>query len=347
MVENIVFFEAKDWEKEFFIKHLKERILKEYPDLQISFNTVPLNKDTASNFKDTGIAVIYVNSLIDEETLKHLPLLKLIITRSTGMDHIDLLSCKKRNIFVTNVPLYASITVAEHTFALIFALARKLRRNFEKIQKHDFSREGLMGMDLFGKTLGVIGTGNIGSHLCRLGFGIGMKILAFDLEPSRELEEKYKVQYVSLDTLLRESDVITVMVPYYSKTHHLINLENIKLVKEKAMLINTARGPVVDTEALLWALQNGRLQGGIALDVFEGEKLLLEESYLKDSEIPSPIMKKALMTLHLLKYPNVIFTPHIAYYTEEAMERLMDYIIEELKYYLKYGVSKADFEGFF
>ncbi|MEZ0344697.1 MAG: NAD(P)-dependent oxidoreductase [Caldimicrobium sp.] len=347
MEEKIVFFEAKDWEKEFFIKHFKEKILNEYPDLKISFESVPLNKKTAKNFQGTTIAVIYVNSLVDEETVSFLSSLKFIITRSTGMDHIDLLCCKKRNILVSNVPFYASNTVAEHTFALIFALARKLKINFEKMQKLDFTREGLMGIDLLGKTLGVIGTGNIGSHLCRLGYGIGMKVIAFDIEPSKELEEKYKVQYVSLDTLLRESDIITVMVPYYPKTHHMINLENIKLVKEKAMLINTARGPVVDTRALLWALENGKLQGGVALDVFEGEKLLLEGSYLEDEEIPSQVLMKTIRTLHLLKYPNVIFTPHIAYYTEEAMERLIDHVIEELKHFLKFRVSKTEFEGYF
>ncbi len=347
MEQKIVFFEAKDWEREFFLKHFRDKILSEYPNLELFFVSVPLNKNTAKSFQGTTVAVIYINSLVDEETVNLLPSLKFIITRSTGMDHIDLLCCKKRNVLVSNVPLYASNTVAEHTFALIFALARKLKINFEKIQRYDFTRDGLMGMDLLGKTLGVIGTGNIGSHLCRLGYGIGMKVLAFDIEPSKELEEKYKVQYVSLDTLLRESDVITVMVPYYSKTHHMINLENIKLVKEKAMLINTARGPVVDTRALLWALENGKLQGGIALDVFEGERLLLEESYLKDVEIPPEVMRKTLLTLHLLKYPNVIFTPHIAYYTEDAMERLIDYVIEELKHFLKYGVSKMEFEGYF
>lgn len=347
MGERVIFFEAKDWEKERFIESLKEKILKEYPDLEVSFEREPLNKFTAPFFKEVSVAIVYVNSLIDEETLEKLPRLKFIITRSTGLDHIDLSSCRRKNILVANVPYYASHTVAEHVFALIFALARKLRPNLEKIQRYDFSREGLMGMDLFGKVLGVIGTGNIGSHLCRIGFGLGMKVLAYDIEPSRELEEKYQVEYVSLETLLKEADIITPMVPYYSKTHHLINLENIKLVKEKAMLVNASRGPVVDTKAILWALENGKLQGGVALDVFEGEKLLLEESYLKQEEIPSEPLKRAILTLHLWKYPNVIFTPHIAYFTEEALERLINSVIEELYHYLRFGITKTQFEGFF
>ncbi len=346
MSEKIIFFECKDWEKERIIEKLKQKVLKEFPDLEIDFVPYPLKPSTASQHKDITIAMIYHNSLVNEEVLDKIPSLKLVITRTTGADHIDISNCRKRGITVSNVPLYASITVAEHTFALIFALARRLKKAVEKIQKLDFSREDLMGIDLYGKTLGVIGTGNIGAHICRLGFGIGMSVLAFDLEPKVELIEKYKVNYTSLDELLRESDIITLMVPYTPKTHHLINLENIKLIKEKSILINTARGPVVDTKALIWALENGKLKGGIALDVFEGERLLLEESYLTEN-LPSEIAQRALLTLHLLKKDNIIFTPHIAYYTEEAIERLMDWIQEDLHHFLKYKTSKRYFESYF
>jgi D-lactate dehydrogenase len=346
MSEKIVFFETKDWEKEKLIEFIKRRLLKEFPDLEIEFVSSPLRESNASKYKDITIAVIYLNSQINEKVINELSSLKFITTRTTGVDHIDILCCKKRGIEVANAPYYASITVAEHTFALIMALARQLRKNFEKLERFDFTREGLIGLDLYGKTLGVIGTGNIGSHLCRIGFGIGMKVIAYDINPSLELIDKYQVSYVSLDNLLQEADVITLMVPYNPKTHHLINMNNIKLVKEKAMLINTARGPVVDTHALIWAFENGKLRGGIALDVFEGERMLLDESYLKE-EIPSDIAQRALLTLHLLKYENVILTPHIAYYTEEAMERLIESVIDELRHYLKYKSTKSSFERFF
>lgn len=346
MSEKLVIFETKDWEKEIFIEKLKEKFLQEFPDLDIDFLPDPLKASNAFNFKNSSIVVISSNSLITEEVLEQMPSLKLIITRTTGIDHIDVLSCQKRGIQISNVPYYASITVAEHVFALIFALARKLRKNFEKIQVFDFSRTGLLGIDLYDKTLGVIGTGNIGRHLCRIGYGIGMKVLAYDTSESKELTEQYKVVYTSLDSLLQESDIITLMVPYYSKTHHLINMENIKLVKESAMLINAARGPVVDTRALIWALERGKLQGGVALDVFEGERVLLEKSYLNES-IPYEVSQRALLTLHLLKFPNVIFTPHIAYFTKEAMERLMDWIIEDLKSFLRYKSLKTHYESYF
>ncbi|MFN3504761.1 MAG: NAD(P)-dependent oxidoreductase [Caldimicrobium sp.] len=346
MSEKLIFFETKDWEQEGFIKKLKEKLLKEFENLEVEFRTESLREANASNYRSAQAVVISSNSLITEEVLEEMPSLRLIITRTTGVDHIDLLSCQKKGIQVANFPYYASITVAEHTFALIFALARKLRKNFEKIQNLDFSRNNLLGMDLFGKTLGVIGTGNIGSHLCRIGYGIGMKVLAYDLNESKELMEKYKVVYTTLNELLQNSDVITIMVPYTKKTHHMINLENIKLVKDEAMLVNAARGPVVDTRALLWALQNGKLQGGVALDVFEGERVLLDKSYLYE-DLPAEIAQKALTTLSLLKYPNVIFTPHIAYYTKEAIERLMESILENLKSYFKYRSLKTHYESYF
>ncbi len=346
MSKKLIFFESKDWEKEGFIKELKSKLLSGIMDLSIEFVAEPLRATNASQYHDCDIALISSNSLITEEVLEQMSSLKLVITRTTGVDHIDVLSCQKKGIQVSNVPYYASITVAEHTFALIFALARRLRRNFEKMQIFDFSRTGLLGTDLYGKTLGVIGTGNIGSHLCRIGYGIGMKVLGYDINESKDLMEKYKVNYTSLENLLRESDVITVMVPYYSKTHHLINLENIKLVKDSAMLINTARGPVVDTKALIWALENGKLQGGVALDVFEGERVLLDKSYLNE-QISGEVAQRALLTLHLLKFPNVIFTPHIAYFSKEAMERLIDWIIGDIITFLRYHTLKSHFESYF
>ncbi len=346
MAEKIVFFETKDWEKEKFMGIIKRKITHEFPDLEVEFVASPLRESNASNYKDVTIAVIYLNSLINEAVINALPSLKFIITRTTGADHIDTLCCKKRGIEVSNAPFYASVTVAEHTFALILALARRLKKNFEKMALFDFTREGLMGLDLYGKTLGVIGTGNIGGHLCRIGFGIGMKVLAYDINPSSELIEKYQVNYVTLDTLLQEADIITLMVPYNPRTHHLINMNNIKLIKEEAMLINTARGPVVDTHALIWALEKGKLKGGVALDVFEGERVLLDESYLKEN-LPAEVAQKALLTLHLLKYEKVILTPHIAYYTEEAMERLIEWVIEDLRHYLKYKTSRVHFESYF
>lgn len=346
--EVICFFEMPlEWQRQRYISKLTKKLEEINKEAELLFVDYPLNENTASAHYNISIAVIYINSCINSQTLEKLFNLRFLITRTTGTDHIDFLACKRRGVTVANLPYYASITVAEHTIAFMFALARKIRNALEKTYKFNFSRDGLLGLDLYGKTIGVIGTGNIGKEIVRMAYGIGMKILAYDINPSKELVEKYEVNYVSLEELLEKSDVIVVMVPYYSKTHHLINKNNIKLTKDTAMLINTARGPVVDTEALIWALENGKLKGGVALDVFEGEKVLLERRYLEEGVQLSIEERKALKTLHLLQYPNVILTPHVAHYSAEAVERVIDCVVENIIYFLLYRTSKVSFQVYF
>jgi len=346
MSRVITFFEAKDWEKEEYLRRIREKFGERFRDFEISFVPYSLNKETSKHHGDTKIAVIYLNSLVNEEVLEDMKNLKFVITRTTGMDHIDILACKKRGIDVANIPFYASATVAEHAIALMFALARRLRVAYSKMKDLDFSRDGLMGFDLFGKVAGVIGTGNIGSHICRIARGIGMEVLAYDINPNKKLEELYRVKYVRLEELLSSADVIFVAVLLTRETKHLINLENIKLTKDSAMLINIARGPVVDTSALIWALERGKLQGGVAVDVFEGEKVLTEATFLKEI-CPAEVLTKALQTLHLFHYPNFMLTPHVAYYTKEALERLMDNVVGELSHYLMYKFSSKTYGEYF
>lgn len=346
--EIICFFEMPvEWQREKYLSKLKEKLENIGKEAEILFTDYPLNEKTVYNHSNISIAVIYINSCITAKVLEGLPNLRFLLTRTTGMDHIDILACKRKGITVANLPYYASITVAEHTIAFMFALARKMKIALAKTQKFQFSRDGLLGLDLYDKTIGIIGTGNIGKEIVRIAYGIGMKILAYDINPSPELVKKYQVKYVTLEELLENSDVIIVMVPYYSKTYHLINKNNIKLIKDTAMLINTARGPIVDTEALIWALENGKLRGGVALDVFEGEKVLLEGSYLKPECEFSIEERNALKTLHLLKYPQVILTPHVAHYSVEAVERVIDCVVEEITYFLLYKTSKVSFQVYF
>ncbi|HBT04432.1 MAG: D-lactate dehydrogenase [Thermodesulfobacterium sp. 37_54] len=330
-----IFEIERDWEKEVYLKTLKQNLGESLSNLDLIFTSEPLDSFTGDAYSDLNVAVIYIRSLVDEKVLDRLPNLKLLITRTTGTDHIDILSCQKRGIIVANSPYFAFTTVAEHTIGLIFALAKRFPTAISKIKNLDFSREGLLGFDLFGKTIGIIGTGNIGKEVARIAYGIGMKILAHDIKPDLQLKEKFGVSYVSLEELLKHSDIIVVMVPYYSKTHHMINLENIKLVKDEAMLINTARGPIVDTEALIWALQNRKLQGGIALDVFEGERVLLEMEKILENRFSPQEYEKALKTLHLLSYPNVIFTPHTAHYTKDALRRNINWVVETITQFVK------------
>lgn len=261
-------------------------------DVDLGFTKEPLDDTNVDLYKDIDVAIVFIYSKLNKDVLSKMQNLKLIITRSTGYDHIDVEYTSKNGITVCNVPGYGNNTVAEYTFALILALARKFKPMIERTSKGIFSRDGLTGIDLMGKTIGVIGAGRIGKHVVRIAYGFGMKILVYDRYKDQELIDKYGAEYVGLEDLLRMSDIVTLHVPYNKSTHHLINKFNIKLMKLDAMLINTSRGPVVEMEAIVQALKEGRLAGGVGLDTFEAEEVLIEEEYLKRDDIPAIKLKK-------------------------------------------------------
>jgi D-lactate dehydrogenase len=195
--------------------------------------------------------------------------------------------------------------------------------------EHDFSIEGLMGFDLKGRTIGVIGAGQIGLHVIRIAKGLGMNVLAYDARQNKILSEVMGFEYTSLEDLLARSDIITLHVPYNKYTHHLMNRDKFKLVKKGAILINTARGSIVDTEALIEALDK-KILSGAGLDVIEGEELIKEEKQLlydpKNIEVLADLVKDHI----LLSKDNVVFTPHIAFYSKEAMERILETTVENV-----------------
>lgn len=312
---KVAFFEIKNWEINYFKKQLKTDMLR--------FSPEPLTAENASHISDFDAVSVFVYSKIDAQLIKSLPNLKLIVTRSTGFDHIDLEACKSREIVVCNVPYYGENTVAEHTFGLILALSRNICKAYTRSLRYDFTIEGLKGFDLKDKTLGVVGAGRIGLHVIRIAKGFGMNVLAFDVNQNNLLSEVLGFDYLSLEKLLSSSDVITLHVPYNRFTHHLINRDRVKLIKKGALLINTSRGAVVETEALIEALNDGTLAGA-GLDVLEGEELIKEERQLlydqKNLEVLSNLVKDHI----LLSKENVVFTPHIAFYSQEALERILD-----------------------
>jgi D-lactate dehydrogenase len=268
---RIDFFEVEDWEEEYLKKRLDGHLLK--------FSREKLSLDNVQQTKDSDAVSVFIYSKIEEQTLQEIPKLKLTTTRSTGFDHIDEEACKKRGITICNVPSYGENTVAEHTFALILSLSRNICKACIRRFEHDASTEGLEGFDLKGKTIGVIGTGQIGLHVIRISKGFGMNVVAYDVRQNKLLSELLGFEYVSLEYLLASSDVITLHVPYFESTHHLMNKDTFKLVKKGAILINTSRGAIVDTEALIEALDNKTLAGA-GLDVVEGEELIREEKQL-------------------------------------------------------------------
>lgn len=289
--------------------------------------------------REAEVVSVFVDSHIDAAVLEKLPNLKLIATRSTGFDHIDLNACQARGVVVSNVPTYGEHTVAEHTFALILALSRKIFQSYERTERRKFNREGLQGFDLFGKTLGVVGTGNIGKNVVRCGLGLGMKVVAHDVHPNeafaREVSALGTFQYVdSLDALLPVSDVVTLHVPYLKETHHLIHKQNVGKMKRGALLINTARGGLVETEAMLWALGEGILAGA-GLDVLEEEGDMFDDLTVWSRGIPENKDIRTLLQNHILiARDDVILTPHNAFNSREAVRAIFDTTVSNIKAYL-------------
>jgi D-lactate dehydrogenase len=312
---KIAFFEIESWERRYLRKQLQAHELRFYLE--------PVSLDNAEGVSDIQILSTFIDSRVDRPLLGHLPELKMVATRSTGFDHIDLNECKRRSIVVSNVPSYGENTVAEHTFGLILSLSRNLCNACVKRLTGDFSLRGLTGFDLKGKTLGVVGTGRIGLHVIKIAKGFGMNVLAYDAKQNELLAEVLGFAYVSLEELLSQSHIVTLHIPYNEHTHHLINRERIRLMKKGAFLINTARGTIVDTEALVEALDSKNI-GGAGLDVLEGEELVKEEKAILGDSNKLQVLSGLGINHILLSKPNVIYTPHIAFYSKEALQRILE-----------------------
>ncbi|MGD9497754.1 MAG: NAD(P)-dependent oxidoreductase [Armatimonadota bacterium] len=272
---------------------------------------------------DLTVASVFVGSRVDADQLERMPELKLVCTRSTGYDHIDLDACRARDVTVCNVPAYAENTVAEHTFGLILALSRKIVHAYERTRRSDFNLAGLAGFDLNGKTLGVIGAGAIGLRVIRIGVAMGMRVLAYDVRPHELLAEVLQFDYLPLDEVLAQSDVVSLHVPLLPATRHMIDRDAIAKMKPGALLINTARGELVDTDALLAALASGQI-GGAGLDVIEGEERIGDEAQMALHGAPREDLALAVQRYALLNRDNVVITPHMAFYSHEALRRLLE-----------------------
>lgn len=316
------FFEIEDWG----VEYLERRGLVE----QVDVFREPLHVRSAAMAPDAEIVSVFIYSGVTREVLDALPRLRFIATRSTGFDHIDVAACAERGILVSNVPRYGENTVAEHAFGLILALSRKIYHAVLHTTRLDFSTTGLRGFDLKGKTLGVVGAGAIGMHVIRIAKGFGMDVLAYDTNEQRLLAEVLGYRYVPLGELLSRSDVVSLHVPLVPSTHHLINHDTIRLMKRGSILINTARGAIVDTSALVVALNEGIIAGA-GLDVLEGEEAIKEEAQLLAESLPVEKLRTMVQNYALLHRENVIITPHIGFFSVEAEERIMDTTLENIR----------------
>jgi len=320
---KIAFLEIKDWEREY----LKKRL----PGVECFFSEKQLAPEFMPELRGCAVLSPFIYSQVSAEVVAALPALKLVATRSTGFDHVDVAACAARNVAVANVPTYGENTVAEHTFALMLALSRKIHQSYVRVTRGDFSLDGLTGFDLKEKTLGVVGAGKIGLHVIKIGRGFGMRVLAYDTFRNSFLRELLGFEYVEMDELLAASDIVTLHMPYSDAAHHFMDRDKFHKMKRGALFINTARGRLVDTEALLEALESGQV-GGAGLDVVEGEELIQEEEQLLDTKTQTLEKLQAVVRTHVLfRRENVIFTPHNAFNSREALERILDTTIENIR----------------
>lgn len=318
---RIISFYNEPWEKEYLVKKI--------PGIVFMDGTAQSHPELAG---DPAEAIsVFVKCRVDGELMNRFPKLKLVVTRSTGFDHIDMAEATRRGVVVASAPFYGKNTVTEQAFGLLLSLSRKIYKSHDRVLREgNFASEGLRGFDLKGKTIGIVGTGNIGAHAVRIAHGFEMNIIAYDVKKNEDIMKDVPFTYVSFEELLAISDIITLHAPYNDHTHHMINLGNYEKIKRGAYLINTARGGLVETEALVMALEKGILAGA-GLDVLEGEEFLTDRTaLLMAPDADKQALRIALFNQYLVDHPNVVITPHNAFNTKEAIERILDTTVENI-----------------
>lgn len=304
---KIAFFSTQSYDREYFTRYNK--------DHELVFFEASLNTDTVALAKGCNAICAFVNDQVNEAVLKTLATMeiKLVALRSAGYNNVDLQAAKDSGITIVRVPAYSPYAVAEHAVALILALNRKTHKAYNRVREGNFSLEKLTGFDLHGKTVGVIGTGKIGQLFSDIMLGFGCKLLAFDIFADKELEKK-GVEYLPLVKLLPRCDIISLHCPLNDQTRHIINAQTLSLMKPGAMLINTGRGALIDTKAVIAALKSKQL-GYLGIDVYEQEEKLffhnLSEEIIEDDAI-----------MRLMSFPNVLITAHQGFFTDEALSQI-------------------------
>lgn len=333
-MNKIIFFDVRDNETD---------VITNFCEGNFDYKLLPYPLDDKTEISDeiaqADVISCFTFSRVDKEVLKKFPNLKLIALRSVGFNHIDIDYCKEHNIQVVNSLGYGNLTVAEFTFGLILDVTRKVSRSYLNLKNEHLDRDVYTGFELNGKNIGVIGTGAIGAEVIRIAKGFGMNVLAYDIYPKNELVEKYGVKYVELDDLLKESDIISLHAPLTDSNFHLINEEKFNLMKPHAVIVNTARGELIDSKALYDALFANKIFGA-GLDVLEAENLLtIPENKWDFDYLTNEHIKQTLINERLLRLHNVVVTPHIAYNSKEANERILSITSNNIKSFFE-GIIK-------
>ncbi len=315
---KISFFSAQPYDKEFFTRH------NSHFGFELEFFEVALDSQTVGLVQNATVVCVFVNDLATADVLQQLVSkgVKIVALRCAGFNNVDLQAAKDLGLRVCRVPAYSPEAVAEHAVAMILTLNRKTHKAYNRVREQNFSLHGLMGFDLYNKTIGIVGTGKIGQALCRIMKGFGCRVLAFDLMVNPDLE-KEGVEYVSMITLLQQSDIISLHTPLNEQTKHLINKETIALTKPGIMVINTSRGGLIETRDVIDALKSGHI-GYLGIDVYEQEEGLFFRDRSSDIIVDDMIQR-------LMSFPNVLVTAHQAFFTKEAMDQIAETTLLNIK----------------
>lgn len=317
---TVAFFDTKPYDREYFAPAASEG------DLTLRFLDHRLTENTAVTAQGASAACCFANDCLDRAMLTRLrdAGVRHVAMRCAGFNNVDLAAAKELGLAVTRVPAYSPHAVAEHTLALLLTLNRKIHRAHNRVREQNFSLAGLVGFDLHGKTAGVVGTGKIGRITAEIFRGFGMRVLACDPFPDAVWAAQHRISYVSKTELFAQSDVISLHSPLTPETHHLVNEPTLAAMKRGAFIVNTSRGKLIDTAALIEALKSGRV-GGVALDVYEEEEGVFFEDHsdrvLADDELA-----------RLLTFPNVLITAHQAFLTREALSEIARVTTENLRH---------------
>lgn len=315
---KVAFFDTKEYDKKLFDEYNKKY------GYEITYLESKLNSETAPLAEGFDVVCIFVNDIVDEKTIKILKRcgVKLIALRCAGFNNIDMKHMDK-DIKIVRVPAYSPYAVAEHAAALLLTLNRKIYKAYQRTRKYNFTLNGLLGFDIHGKTVGVVGTGKIGKCFIDIMKGFGTNILAYDVHEDKKLAKEKGFEYVSLDELYEKSDIISLHCPLTEDNIKMINKESMQKMKDGVVIINTSRGKLIDTDDLIIELEKERI-GGLGLDVYEDE----EEFFLNDMS-NSYIRDKDLSTL--LSMPNVVITSHQAFFTKEALNKIASDTCQNIK----------------
>ncbi len=317
-MKKIVFFDTADYEIDWLRRTFEEKCDCEF--IKESLNSLA---DLPAEILSAEVISCFTSSRIPNEVLEKFPNLRLIALRSVGFNHVDIEYCKEHGIYVENTPNYGNMSVAEFAFALLLDVVRKVTFAYNDLRNAVVDAHHTVGMELYNKTIGIVGLGGIGGEMARLCHGFGMNILGYDMVEKSELKEKYGVEYTDFETLVKESNIITLHAPLTKDNYHIFNAQTFSKMKPSTILINTARGELIETQALYNALIEKRI-GGAGLDVLESEETLTNSDFLVDIGRMTPnVLQKTVLNNRLLNLENVIITPHIAYDTREAIARIL------------------------